>query len=80
MVKTKITYIIIYIIGFIVSYIIVRREKRHEFGKGYSWANVCQCILASLFSWFLVACWIIIQLVIIISKIEIKNPKPPKFL
>ena len=72
--RFKIMGLIIYIIGYFVSYFIIKKylAKDHE----DEWEDVLIRILASLFSWFFV-------LLIIITTYKYykhKLPKPPKWL
>lgn len=71
---------IIYILGFLVSYILLRRKWNRDFGT--SWGGVIICFLVSVaLSWFGIIVWVYVGgLDHLIDKIDIKLPKPPKWL
>lgn len=78
--------LIIYLIGFISSYILLRNigrrnaelgKKRDDGGRilNYSWTDVFQNLLFSLTSWFVI---FVFLTVCVIEKYN--EAKPPKFL
>ena len=78
-------FIIIYIIGFLISYYICRKDSRavqiNNWGNddGYSWEDIKDNFIVSLFSWIVV--FVVIIMHIIPNFInKFKNTKPPKFL
>ena len=72
------TQFLIYLLGFIISYFLVRKffRKRTDFsyGEEYGWSNVFINISISILSYIAV---VIFLFIFIISKIP---NKPPKFL
>ena len=63
--------LIIYLIGFILTYYLTRKFFRKELKEKYSWGNVLIAILFSLISFIGL---------FIITIIYLHDTKPPKFL
>lgn len=80
-----IIYILIYLIGFILTYSMFRKNDRqiyiHSFGNDekYSWENVKNNLFVSLFSWIVILLFLIWHIYEFFIKIK-NNTKPPKWL
>jgi hypothetical protein len=60
-------YLIIYLIGFFISYYLIRKHRRNQIEK-YEWSDVCIIFVLSLFSYIMI-------LVFIINTDKLKVPK-----
>lgn len=63
--------LLIYLIGFILTYYLTRKFFRKELEEKYSWSNVSIAMLLSSLSFIGL---------FIIAMIYLSNTKPPKFL
>lgn len=79
-------FIIIYIIGFLISYYICRKDSRaiqiNNWGtdERYSWDDVKEPLIISLFSWIVI---LVVIVFIILPDLNYKiktRTKPPRFL
>ena len=64
-------YLIIYLIGFVICYYILRKDEREKRGEYYNWESVLEIFGISLLSF--IALFILLTRYILYSK-------PPKFL
>ncbi len=75
-------FIIIYLIGFILSYAILRKKFREYYF--YSWTDVIQQALLSIFSWIIVLIATLSFIADLISnyfeKLNKSKKEPPKWL
>jgi hypothetical protein len=67
------TVLIIYLVGYVVAYVMVRQAARDCEGDGYDWVHVVKAIILSLPSWLLI-------IAALIHDGKIDFPKPPKWL
>ena len=67
-------YIIIYFIGLVLFYLIMRKFKRNQLKEYYSWEEVLIQIVVSFTSWLGVIIWCIMSI-----NINLKA-NPPKWL
>lgn len=79
-------FIIIYLIGFLLTYYITRKYTREAYinnwgtDERYSWYDVKETLIISLFSWIVILVVIVfIMLPDLNYKIKTKT-KPPRFL
>ena len=68
-------YLIIYLIGFVICYYIIRKEERKNRGEYYNWNSVIKVLGISLLSF--IALFILVMHYFLYY---FKNSKPPKFL
>ena len=71
--------IIIYIVGFLTSYILIKKFVRVDNDKN-EWINVLLTFMFSLFSWFTVIMIGLTEYKKIFKILGIKTFKPPKWL
>ena len=76
----KIEYVIItYIIGFLLSYIIIKKFGRTN-DNANEWSDVMFTFLLSMFSWFILIVIGVIEYKKIFKMLGIRTFKPPKWL
>ncbi len=72
---------IIYLAGFLATYILCKKIRNEHPDQNNNWADVLRTIFCSMFSWLSFAVLLMLYGVYLTAKkIKIKTPKPPKFL
>ena len=72
-------FLFIYITGFLLSYIIIKKFARSGNNRN-EWSDVLLTFIFSLFSWFIVIVIGVIEYKKIFKILGIKTFKPPKWL
>lgn len=72
------TYLIIYLIGFIATWIVLKWWRNQDREYYNTWGDIIFCFFISLFSLF----WLLVAAILITVSLSKNNklPKPPKWL